>query len=86
MADTKVLEAFAVRCAGSSPVPGTKQIFRAPLRFGDRMPQLKWRVDPAINYTDYRGMLTMHGSEVKNRRLVETTAYLEVVLTPATRN
>jgi hypothetical protein len=23
MADTKVLEAFAVRCAGSSPVPGT---------------------------------------------------------------
>ena len=25
MADTKVLEAFAVRCAGSSPVPGTKQ-------------------------------------------------------------
>jgi hypothetical protein len=28
MADTKVLEAFAVRCAGSSPVPGTKPIFR----------------------------------------------------------
>ena len=26
MADTKVLEAFAVRCAGSSPVPGTSKI------------------------------------------------------------
>src|SRR3954462_15013788 len=25
MADTKVLEAFAVRCAGSSPVPGTNR-------------------------------------------------------------
>lgn len=25
MADTKVLEAFAVRCAGSSPVPGTSE-------------------------------------------------------------
>src|SRR5215211_7291499 len=25
MADTKVLEAFAARCAGSSPVPGTTE-------------------------------------------------------------
>ena len=31
MADTKVLEAFAVRCAGSSPVPGTLSSCLAPL-------------------------------------------------------
>ena len=47
MADTKVLEAFAVRCAGSSPVPGTKQnnarkvIGQSPATgFGTRI----WRV------------------------------------------
>jgi hypothetical protein len=34
MADTKVLEAFAVRCAGSSPVPSTKPVYKPRSRHG----------------------------------------------------
>ena len=77
MADTKVLEAFAVRCAGSSPVPGTnflpmptvKKLLHTRMRVND--------IEPTVRF--YREAL---GLVVSRRHTSPRGAQLVFLVTP----